>query len=104
MAEQMETVLLAWGRTADGECQLFTGEDIYNRAGRWGMDRLRRDIPVIVTYYNRVSVRDRWLYFTAAIALVPEKAVPLGVHLNRPDEAVTLGNWVLLAYKRPEDD
>ena len=68
------------------------------------MDRLRRDIPVIVTYYNRVSVRDRWLYFTAAIALVPDRAVPLGVHLNRPDETDTLGNWVLLAYKRPEDD
>ena len=100
MTEQTETVLLAWGRTADGECQLFTGEDIYNRAGRWGIDRLRRDIPVIVTYYCRTGR----LYYTAAIALVPDRAVPLGVRLNRPDETDTLGNWVLLAYKRAEDD
>ena len=100
MAEQMETVMLAWGRTADGGCQLFTGEDVCNRAGRWGMDRLRRDIPVIVTYYCRTGR----LYLTAAIALVPERAVPLGVRLNHPDEVDTLGNWVLLAYKRPEDD
>ena len=72
----------------------------YNRAGRWGIDRLRRDIPVIVTYYCRTGR----LYLTAAIALVPERAVPLGVRLNHPDEVDTLGNWVLLAYKRPEDD
>ena len=96
MTEQTETALLAWGRTADGECQLFTGKDIYNRVGRWETDRLRRDIPVISTCYCRMGR----LYYTAAIALVPERAVPL----NRPDETDTLGNWVLLAYKRAEDD
>ena len=34
MSEQMETVLPAWGRAADGQCQRFTGDDICNRAGR----------------------------------------------------------------------
>ena len=109
MHEQQETVLLAWGRTADGQCQLFTGEDINNRAGRWGMDRLKRDIPVIITYYGKVRDRGSWLYFTWSLALVPYQAVPLGVRLNRPDEADTLDvdgerPWTLLAYKRPEED
>ena len=109
MDGQQETALLAWGRTADGQCQQFTGEDIYNRAGRWGMDRLRRDIPVIVTYYAKVPVGGRWLYFTWALATVPDRAVPLSVRLNRPNEATTLNldgarPWVLLVYKRPEDD
>ena len=90
MDEQHETPLLAWGRTADGQCQLFTGEDIYNRAGRWGMDRLQRDIPVIVTYYGKARGRGRWLYFTWALAMVPYRAVPLGMRLNRPDEVATL--------------
>ena len=102
-------MLLAWRRTADGQCQRFTGEDIYNRAGRWGMDRLKRDIPVIVTYYGKVRGRGRWQYFTWALALVPERAVPLGMRLNHPDEVDTLNvdgerPWVLLAYKLPEDD
>ena len=109
MDGQQETALLAWGRTADGQCQLFTGEDIYDRAGRWGMARLKRDIPVIVTYCAKVRGRGQWLYFTWALALVPERAVPLGVRLPRPDEVDTLNPdgprpWVLLAYKRPEDD
>ena len=56
MDEQEETALLAWARDADGDFQLFTGEDIYDRAGRWGMDRLRRDIPVIATYYAKAPV------------------------------------------------
>ena len=109
MEEQQETVLLAWGWTADGQCQRFTGEDINNRAGRWGMDRLRRGIPVIITYYGKAPGRGGWLYFTWALALVPHQAVPLGVRLNRPDEVDTLNvdgprPRVLLAYKRPEDD
>ena len=109
MTEQMETPLLAWGRTADGQCQRFTGEDIYNRSGRWGMDRLKRDIPVIITYYARVRGRNRWLYFTWALAVVPERVVPLGTRLRRPDEVDTLSldgvrPFVLLTYKRPEDD
>ena len=109
MDEQQEMPLLAWVRTDDGDCQLFTGEDIYDRAGRWGMDRLKRDIPVIATYYAKVRGRGRWLYFTWALAMVPDRAVPLSVRLNRPDETDTLNldgerPWALLVYKRPEDD
>lgn len=29
--------------------------------------------------------------------------MPLGVRLGRPGETHTLGNWVLLAYKRREN-
>ena len=109
MDEQQETPLLAWVRDADGDCQLFTGEEIYDRAGRWGMDRLRRDIPVIATYYAKAPIRGSCRYFTWALAMVPERAVPLGVRLNRPNEVTTLNldgarPWVLLVYKRPEDD
>ena len=100
MTKQRETVLLAWARDADGECQMFTGEDIYNRAGHWSMDRMRRDIPVIVAYYCRMGR----LHFTVAIDVVPEQAVPHGVPLKRPDETFTLDSLVLLAYKRPEED
>ena len=102
--EEQQTVLLGWAREADGGCARFTGEDIYDRGGRWCMDRLRRDIPAIVTYYCRV----RHLYFTVAIAMVPERAVPLGVRLRRPDEVDIWdengpNRWVLWAYKMPED-
>ena len=99
MDEQQETVLLAWARDANGDCQLFTGDDIYNRAGRWCMDRLRRDIPTIATYYCRAG-RYR---FANTIAMVPLRAVPLGMRLRRPGEVDTLGDWVLLAYKSAED-
>ena len=109
MDEQQEIPLLAWGRTADGQCQLFTGEDIYARSGHWGMDRLKRDIPVIITYCAKVRGPRRWLYFTWALAIVPERVVPLGVRLNPPNEVTTLEPdgtrpWALLVYKRPEDD
>ena len=98
-ATPMENVLLGWARDAAGDSQRFTGDDIYGRAGHWCMDRLRRDIPTIATYYCRV----RDAYFTISIALVPEQAIPLGVRLRRPDETVTLGDLVLLAYKMPEE-
>ncbi len=95
----METVLLGWARDADGDSQRFTGDDIYNRAGRWCMDRLCRSIPTVVTYHCRAGRA----HVAVSIAMVPERAVPLGVRLRRPDETVTLGDWVLLAYKMPEE-
>ena len=95
----METVLLGWARDADGGCQRFTGDDIYSGAGRWCMDRLRRDIPTVVTYHCRAGRA----HFAVSIAMVPERAIPLGVRLRRPDETVTLGDLVLLAYKAAED-
>ena len=49
MSECEETVLLGWTRDADGGAQRFTGDGIYERAGAWCMDRLRRDIPAIAT-------------------------------------------------------
>ena len=91
MTDQMETVLLGWARDADGGSQRFIGDDIYNRAGHWGMDCIKRDIPVIVTYCCRAPDRHRCLYFTNTLAMVPERAVPLRVHLRRPDEVDTLG-------------
>lgn len=99
MAETEETVLLCWARDADGDAQRFTGEGIYRRAGVWCMDRLRRGIPTISTYYCRVGR----LYFTSELAAVPMAVTPV-MRLRRPDEITALGaDMVLLAYKRPED-
>ena len=105
MTEQQETVLLGWARDADGAAQRFTGVDIYTRVGVWCMQRLRRDTPTVATYYCRVGGH----YFTITVAMVPERAIPLGVRLRHPDEVDTLGGedvalWTLLAYKTPEDD
>ena len=97
--EQMETVLLAWARDADGDAQRFTGEDIYERVGVWCMQRLRRGIPTIATYHCRL----RGHHFTNTLVMVPDRAVPLGVRLRHPGEVDTLGDWVLLAYKAAED-
>ena len=99
MTEHQETVLLAWARDADGDAQLFTGDDIYNRVGAWCMQRLRRDIPTIASYHCRL----RGHHFTNTIAMIPDRAVPLGVRLRRPDEVDTLGDWTLLAYKYTEE-
>ena len=104
MTEYQETVLLAWARDADGDAQRFTGDGIYDRAGAWCMDRLRRDIPTISTFYCWAEGH----FFTATLAMVPERIVPFRVRLRRPDETVTLGGdgvrpWSLLAYKTAED-
>ena len=95
----METVLVGWARDANGDSRRFTGEDIYNRGGVWCMQRLTRDIPAMVTYY----CTNLGLHFAVTLVIVPERAVPLGVRLRRPDEVDTLGDMVLLAYKHPED-
>ena len=104
MSGHPETVLLAWARDADGDVQRFTGDDIYHRVGGWCMQRLRRDIPTIATYHCYIDGH----HFTNSIAMIPDRAVPLGVRLRRPDEVDTLGGegvtpWVLLAYKYTED-
>lgn len=99
MTEYQETVLLAWARDADGDNQRFTGDDIYRRVGFWCTQRLQRDIPTVATYYCRMGGH----FFTNTIGMVPDRAIPLGVRLRRPDEIDTLGNWVLWAYKAAED-
>ena len=66
-----------WARDADGDSQRFTGDDIYSRAGR--------------------------AHFAVSIAMVPDRAIPLGMRLRRPDETVALGDWILLAYKTTEE-
>ena len=72
MTEYQETVLLAWARDADGNAQRFTGAGIYDRAGAWCMDRLRRDIPTISTFYCWAQGH----FFTATLAVVPEADRP----------------------------
>ena len=99
MAEYEETVLIGWARDADGGARQFTGEDIYARAGVWCMDRLRRDIPTVCTYYCTVG----GLYFTSELTVVPMASAPVR-RLRQPDEVTALGaDFVILAYKRPED-
>ena len=81
MPEIEKTVLLGWVRDADGDAQRFTGEDIYGRAGVWAIDRLRRNIPTISTFYCTV-----WgLYFTSELAVVPMAFAP-ALRLRQPDE------------------
>lgn len=104
MAEVQETVLVCWARDADGGAERFTGDAIYARAGVWCMDRLRRDIPTISTFYCRTGR----LYFTVSLAVVPERAVPVLLRLRRPDEVTIRARdsdkpWALLAYKTFED-
>ena len=99
MAETEEKVLVGWARDADGGAQRFTGDDIYNRAGVWCMDRLRRGIPTICTYYCTI----RGLYFTSELATVPMGTSPM-LRMRKPDNMPVLGeDFVLLVYKAPED-
>ena len=99
MPETEETVLIGWARDADRDAQRFTGDAIYERTDVWCMDRLRRGIPTISTYFCTV----RCLYFTSEMAAVPMGSAPM-LRLHRPDEVTALGaDFVLLAYKRPED-
>ena len=99
MPETEETVLVGWARDAEGGSQRFTGDDIYNRAGVWCMDRLRRGIPTISTYYCTV----RGLYFTSELAVVPMASAPM-LRMRKPDNMPVLGeDFVLLVYKAPED-
>ena len=84
--------------------QRFTGEDIYNRVGRWCMDRLRRDIPTVATYHSYLDGHN----FINTIAAVPYMSVPPGVRVRTPDEVDVLGGegvqpWVLLTYQSIED-
>ena len=99
MPEIEETVLVGWARDADGGAQRFTGGDVYNRAGVWCMDRLRRGIPTICTYFCTV----RGLYFTSELVAVPMGSAPFS-RLRRPDAIPVLGeDFVLLVYKGAED-
>ena len=66
-------MLLAWAQDASGDSKRFTGADIYTHVGIWCMQRLRRDIPAIATYYCRAGVH----HFTISVAMVPERAIPL---------------------------
>ena len=79
MPETEETVLLGWARDADGGSQRFTGERIYERAGVWCMDRLRRGIPTISTWYCTV----RGLYFTSELVAVPMGPLRSGAYGSR---------------------
>ena len=105
MTGHQDGVLLGWVRDADGDSQRFTGADIYTRVGVWCMQRLQRDIPTISTFHCGAGGH----HFTISVAMVPERAIPLGVRLRHPDEVDTLGGagvtpWVLLAYKTAEND
>ncbi len=104
MTEHKNRALLGWVRDADGDSKRFTGEGIYERTGDWCMDRWRRGIPTITTFYYREKGR----YFTFTVAAVPERAVPLRARLRDPDETVTLEvegvrPWTMLAYQSVED-
>lgn len=99
MPEIEETVLIGWARDADGAAQRFTGGDIYERVSVWCMDRLRRGIPTISTYFCTV----RGLYFTSELAAVPMVSAPFK-SLRRPDAMPVLEpDFVLMVYKGPED-
>lgn len=99
MPEYEEEVLTGWARDAGGGSRRFTGEDIYHRASVWCMDRLRRGIPTICTYYCTV----RGLYFTSELAVVPMASAPV-LHMRKPDAMPVLGeDFVLMVYKGPED-
>ena len=99
MAETEETVLIGWARDADGDAQRFTGDAIYERAGVWCMDRLRRGIPTISTYYCRVGR----LHFTSELAAVPMGSAPV-MRLRKPDNMPVLGeDFVLMVYKGADD-
>ena len=99
MPEIEETVLVGWARDADGDAQRFTGERIYERAGVWCMDRLRRGIPTISTWYCTVQ----GLYFTSELVAVPMGSAPFR-RMRQPDEMPVLDpGFVLMVYKGPED-
>ena len=99
MPETEETVLLGWTRDADGGSQRFTGGRIYERAGVWCMDHLRRGIPTISTWYCTV----RGLYFTSELVAVPMSSAPFR-RLRQPDEMPVLSeDFVLMVYKGTED-
>ena len=99
MPEIEETVLIGWARDADGDAQRFTGDDIYERVGVWCMDRLRRGIPTISTYFCTV----RGLYFTSELAAVPMGSAPM-LRMRKPDNIPVLEpGFVLMVYKGPED-
>ena len=104
MQEHKETVLLAWARDADGDCQQFTGADINDSVGRWCSNRLRRGIPTIATYYC-----DSGGYrFVNSIAIVPVWTIPLFVRLRPPDDSVEyespeMRERILLFYLSTQD-
>ena len=106
-ATPMETVLLGWARDADGDSQRFTGDDIYSGAGRWCMDRLRRDIPTVVTYHCRSGN----VHFAFSYAMTPEHLVLLdhrGELRARVDEIIAFEDdgqvtWRLWIFKSFED-
>ena len=99
MPETEETVLIGWARDADGGAQRFTGERIYERAGVWCMDRLRRGIPTVSIYYCTVH----GLYFTSELAAVPMGSAPFK-RMRKPDAMPVLEpGFVLMVYKGLED-
>ena len=99
MTELAGTALLGWARDADGHCQRFTGDDIFQRAGTWCRDRLIRDIPVIVTYHCRLRQSD----FTIAMSIVPDAAVPMLVYLRQPDKVDERARQTWLVYEHLAD-
>lgn len=99
MSEESETVLAGWARDADGAAQKLTGDDIYNCAGVWCMDRLRRGIPTVSTFYCTIDS----LYFTHELTAVPMSVAPV-MRLRKPDEMPVLAeDFVLMVYKGAED-
>ena len=96
---EYEEVLLGRARDAYGGAHRFTGEDVYERMGVWCMDRLKRGIPTISTYFCTV----RGLYFTSELAAVPVGSAPFR-RIRRPDAMPVMGeDFVLMIYKGPED-
>ena len=70
-----------------------------SEVGKGIIDRLRRGIPTISTYYCTV----RGVYFTSELATVPMEAAPM-LRMRKPDNMPVLGeDFVLLVYKAPED-
>lgn len=99
MTDLGEEVLLGWARDAGGGAQRFTGEGIYDRAGAWAMDRLRRGISTVITYHYTF----RGNHFTTELAMVPTGSAPF-VRLRPADMVDELrSGLVLLVYASTED-
>ena len=100
MPETEETVLLGWTRDAGTAAHSGSPASASTkRAGVWCMDRLRRGIPTISTWYCTV----RGLYFTSELVAVPMGSAPFK-RMRQPDEMPVLAeDFVLMVYKGPED-
>ena len=80
------------------------GRTSAERAGKWCLNRLARNVPVIATYLCLI----RETHVTITMGIVPDAAVPMLTYIREPDylddhggAGQPLGTW--LVYDHSED-